>query len=247
MLRTALVTGAGSGIGRASTLALVEAGYHVAIAGRHVDSLAETQASCGSRERVAVVRADVRDADDVRAAFTVVLDQWGRLDLLVNNAGVFGAAEPLEDVTGDQWDTVFAINLTGAFLCTQYAVRQMKKQNPPGGRIINIGSVSAHRPRPNSVAYAVSKHALTGLTRVTSLEGRDASITCTQIDIGNAATAMSHATTISPAAVQAGGFEETFDVVHVGSLVATVAALPVDVTVSDLTVFATGMPYLARG
>jgi NAD(P)-dependent dehydrogenase (short-subunit alcohol dehydrogenase family) len=225
-----IVTGAGSGIGRSIARALAAKGYVVALIGRHRETLRETLPDA------LVVVADITDPTATDAAFAEILGQWARLDVLVNNAGAFGRSAPLEDVTRAEFDDVMAVNLTAAFWCTQHAVRAMKAQSPSGGRIVNIGSVSAHRPRPNSVAYAVSKHGLTGLTRAVALEGREHGITCTQVDIGNAATRM---TASIP--------EATFDVAHVGEVVATIAALPSDVSVPELTMLATTMPYLGRG
>ncbi|MGH3599738.1 MAG: SDR family oxidoreductase, partial [Pseudonocardiaceae bacterium] len=195
-----------------------------------------------------VVAADVTDPPAVAEVFGTVVAQWGRLDVLVNNAGISGPSASLEDVTLTEWEQVLAVNVTGAFLCAQYAVRLMKSQQPVGGRIINIGSVSAHRPRPNSVAYAVSKHAITGLTRSIALEGRGDLIGCTQIDIGNAASAMTRP--IASGVGQADGTvaaEPTFDPVHVGELVAHLAMLPVDVSIPEVTILATQMPFLGRG
>lgn len=233
---TAIVTGAGSGLGRSIARALSASGFALALIGRRPDALYETQASLATPQQALVVPADITDPTGTDTAFGSIVATWPRVDVLVNNAGTFGPSAALEDVTREQWDSVIAVNLTAAFRCTQYALRAMKHQAPVGGRIINIGSVSAHRPRPNSVAYAVSKHGLTGLTRAVALEGRAHGISCTQIDVGNAATAMTDSVA-----------EATFDPAHVGTVVATVAALPPDVSVPEITVLATGMPYLGRG
>jgi NAD(P)-dependent dehydrogenase (short-subunit alcohol dehydrogenase family) len=227
---TAIVTGGGSGIGRTIARALAARGSALALIGRHRDTLRETLP-----DALAVV-ADITDPAATDAAFAEILGRWPRLDVLVNNAGAAGAPAPLEEVTRKDFDDVLAVNLTAAFWCTQHAVRAMKAQSPSGGRIINIGSVSAHRPRPNSVAYAVSKHALTGLTRAVALEGREHGIGCTQLDIGNAATSMT-----------AASGEATFDAKHIGEVVATIVGLPPDVSVPELTMLATTMPYLGRG
>ncbi len=246
---TAIVTGAGSGLGRQSSLALAAAGFRVALLGRRAERLAETAALFAAPMTPAVVvPADVADPASVSAAFTSTMARWDRLDVLVNNAGVTGPSEALENVTLPQWQEVLAINVTGSFLCAQHAVRIMKAQRPTGGRIINIGSVAAHRPRPDSVAYAVSKHAITGLTRSIGIEGRPHLITCSQIDIGNAESPMTRP--IATGIGQADGTtlaEPTFEPVHVGDLVAHLAALPLTVSVPQTTILATQMPYLGRG
>ena len=223
------MTGGGRGLGRSIAEALAAAGFSLALIGRHESSLRETAPDA------LIVPADLTDPAALDAAFAQILGAWPRLDVLVNNAGTFGRSAPLEDVGREEFDAVLALNLTAAFWCTQHAVRAMKAQRPTGGRIFNIGSVSAHRPRPNSVAYAVSKHGMTGLTRAVALEGREHGINCTQLDIGNAATAMT-----APLG------EPTFDPAHVGTIVATLAALPHDVSVPELTMLATTMPYLGR-
>jgi NAD(P)-dependent dehydrogenase (short-subunit alcohol dehydrogenase family) len=227
---TAVVTGAGSGIGRGIARALAAKGFAPVLIGRQAETLRETLP--GAR----IVVADLTDPAAVDAAFAEILDAGPRLDVLVNNAGAFGRSAPLEEVTRAEFHDVLAVNLTAAFWCAQHAVRAMKAQSPSGGRIFNIGSVSAHRPRPDSVAYAVSKHGLTGLTRAVALEGRAHGITCTQLDIGNAATTMT-----------AGLGEATFDAAHVGELVSSIAALPLAVSIPELTMLATTMPYLGRG
>lgn len=246
---TAVVTGAGTGLGRQSALALAAAGFRVALLGRTPATLEETAGLVSAPMTPPVaLPADVSDPAAVHDAFARVLAQWGRVDVLVNNAGIAGPSGHLEDVTPVQWDEVLAINITGSFLCAQHAVRIMKAQRPPGGRIINIGSVAAHRPRPDSVAYAVSKHAMTGLTASIGIEGRSHLISCTQIDVGNAASSMTE-----PMAAGIGqpdgtsAAEPTFDPVHVGELVAHLAALPLTVSVPQTTILATRMPFLGRG
>lgn len=236
--RTVVVTGAGSGIGRSIAQALSLNRFVVVLLGRHEDSLAETRESLTSPADALVLVADVTHEPSLAAAFGELTRLRTRLDVLVNNAGTFGTLASIEDVPTGEWDNVLAVNLTGAFRCTQHALHAMKKQSPKGGRIINIGSVAAHRPRPNSVAYAAAKHGLTGLSRSTALEGRDLDITCTQINVGNAATAMTH---------NAATGEATFDATHVGTIVAAIAALPNDVSVPELTMLAARMPYLGRG
>ncbi len=246
--RVALVTGAGSGIGRAVTRALLGAGYQVALAGRREDALRETAAALGSAAEPLVVHCDVTDPESVRSLFGRVVADCGRLDLLFNNAGVFGRGGPLDEVALDDWRTVVDTNLTGCFLCAQEAFRTMKAQRPRGGRIINNGSISAHVPRPHAVAYTATKHAVTGLTKAISLEGRAFDIACGQIDIGNAATEL--AAGISQGALQPDGSrlaEPTMDVGHVADAVLYMAGLPLDANVEFLTVMATNMPYIGRG
>jgi NAD(P)-dependent dehydrogenase (short-subunit alcohol dehydrogenase family) len=228
-MRTAVVTGAGRGIGRSIARALASSGFSLALIGRHEHTLRETVADA------LILPADVTDAAAVDAAFAAIAGTWPRLDVLVNHAGAFGPTKPLEDVGRDEFTGILATNLVSAFWCTQHAVRAMKAQEPTGGRIFNIGSISAQKPRPNSVAYAVSKHGMTGLTRSTNLEGRAFGISCTQLDIGNAKSAMS-----GPMG------EPTFDPAHIGTVVATLAGLPHDVSVLELTMLATAMPFLGR-
>jgi NAD(P)-dependent dehydrogenase (short-subunit alcohol dehydrogenase family) len=246
---TAVVTGAGTGLGRQSALALAAAGFRVALLGRTAATLEETAGLLVPPANPPLaLPTDVSDPAAVDDAFARVMAQWGRVDVLVNNAGIAGPSGPLEDVTPAQWDEVLAVNVTGSFRCAQHAVHIMKTQRPKGGRIINIGSVAAQRPRPDSVAYAVSKHAMTGLTASIGLEGRSHRISCTQIDIGNAASSMTES--IAAGIGQADGTsaaEPTFDPVHVGELVAHLAALPVTVSVPQTTILATGMPFLGRG
>jgi NAD(P)-dependent dehydrogenase (short-subunit alcohol dehydrogenase family) len=247
--RIAVVTGAGSGIGRQVALVLLDAGWHVALAGRREETLRETTAEYrGGRGRAVVVGADVTDPASVRSLFARVRDELGRVDLLFNNAGLFGAPVPIEDVELEDWDAVVATNLTGAFLCAQEAFRAMKDQSPRGGRIINNGSISAHAPRPGAVAYTATKHAITGLTKAMSLEGRRHDIACGQIDIGNAATDMTAA--MSRGVPQADGSvapEPTMHVRHVADAVIYMADLPLEANVEFMTVMATKMPFIGRG
>ena len=246
--RTAIVTGAGSGIGRAVALALLAEGYTVALAGRRRDALEQTRNASADRERALVVPTDVTDPVSVAALFAAVRKQFCRLDVLFNNAGTGTPAVSLEDVTFDQWQAVVDVNLTGTFLCTQEAFRLMKDQDPRGGRIINNGSISAYAPRPCSVAYTATKHAVTGLTRSTSLDGRRYDIACGQIDIGNAATEM--AAGMAAGVPQANGAlspEPTMPVEDVASGVVYMAALSLDANVQFMTVMATKMPFVGRG
>jgi NAD(P)-dependent dehydrogenase (short-subunit alcohol dehydrogenase family) len=258
--RVAIVTGAGTGIGRAASLALLNEGYCVALAGRRQDLLQATaDAWSGPNVNVLVVPTDVGDPAQVRSLFARTLEAFGRLDLLFNNAGMGAPRVLLEDLTFEQWQTVLAVNLTGAFLCTQEAFRVMKEQEPRGGRIINNGSISAHAPRPNSAPYTATKHAITGLTKSTSLDGRKYDIACGQIDIGNAATDM--AAPMMTGMPQADGriaVEPTMDVevvaqavLYMASLpleaVLYMASLPLEANVQFLTVMATKMPFIGRG
>jgi NAD(P)-dependent dehydrogenase (short-subunit alcohol dehydrogenase family) len=245
----AMVTGAGSGIGRAVAQALLEAGHRVVLAGRRHDALQETlDAVPGASEGALVIPTDVTDPADVQSLFAGVVEEWGRLDLLFNNAGVFGARAPLDDVGLEQWRAVVDTNLTGSFLCAQQAFRTMKAQRPQGGRIINNGSISAYVPRPHAVAYTATKHAITGLTKAISLEGREFSIACGQIDIGNASTDLS--ANLGQGALQADGSvlaEPMMHLRHVTDAVLYMAALPLDANVQFLTVMATNMPFIGRG
>ncbi len=247
--RTAIVTGAGSGIGRATALALLNEGYSVVLAGRRPDALAETVSQArGDSSLALAVPADVSDPNSVAALFTAATKTFGRVDLLFNNAGAGAPAVPLEDLDFDAWRRVVDVNLTGAFLCTREAFRVMKAQEPRGGRIINNGSISAHAPRPNSAPYTATKHAITGLTRSTALDGRKYDIACGQIDIGNAETEMT--ARMKGGILQANGAmaaEPTFDVAHVARAVVYMASLPLDANVLFLTVMATKMPYVGRG
>ena len=245
----AVVTGAGSGIGRAVALALLRDGYKVALAGRRRDALDGTVAAAGDVGANALpVSTDVANPASVAALFGAVKSTFGRLDLLFNNAGTGAPPVNLEDLTYEQWKNVVDINLTGPFLCTQHAIRIMKDQTPRGGRIINNGSISAHAPRPNSAPYTSTKHAITGLTKSTSLDGRKYDIACGQIDIGNAGTEM--AARMAKGVPQANGqiaVEPLMDVEHVASAVRYMASLPLDANVQFLTIMATKMPFVGRG
>jgi NAD(P)-dependent dehydrogenase (short-subunit alcohol dehydrogenase family) len=248
MSKTAIITGAGSGVGKAAALAFLKDGYRVALAGRRKDALEKTAAESGAGERALCVPTDVANPESVKALFAKVKQAWGRLDVLFNNAGVNAPGIPLEDLTFEQWKNVVDINLTGMFLCTQEAFRLMKAQDPRGGRIINNGSISAHAPRPNSAPYTASKHAVTGLTKVTALDGRKYDIACGQIDIGNARTEM--AERMSKGVPQADGsikVEPLMDVSHVGQAVLHMASFPIETNVLFLTIKASKMPFEGRG
>jgi NAD(P)-dependent dehydrogenase (short-subunit alcohol dehydrogenase family) len=247
--KVAVVTGAGSGVGKATALALLKERYSVVLAGRRKEAL-ETTAAEGkaSGSRSLVVPTDVGDPASVRALFAKTKETFGRLDLLFNNAGTGAPPVPLEDLTYEQWKTVVDANLTGVFLCTQEAFKIMKSQDPRGGRIVNNGSISAHAPRPNSSPYTSTKHAVTGLTKATSLDGRKYDIACGQIDIGNAATEMT--ARMKKGVLQAHGtveVEPTMDVENVARAVVYMASLPLDANVLFLTVMATKMPFVGRG
>jgi NAD(P)-dependent dehydrogenase (short-subunit alcohol dehydrogenase family) len=247
--KTAIVTGAGSGIGRVTALALLGEGYSVVLAGRRPEALAETMAQAGpDGPRALAVATDVTDPESVRALFETTKRAFGRLDLLFNNAGTGAPAVPLEELTVEQWRRVVDVNLTGAFLCTREAFRLMKDQDPRGGRIINNGSISAHAPRPNSAPYTATKHAITGLTRSAALDGRKYNIACGQIDIGNADTDMT--ARMKAGVPQADGSvaaEPTIDVGHVARAVVYMADLPLEANVLFITVMATKMPFVGRG
>ncbi len=247
--KVAMVTGAGSGIGRATALALLREGYSVVLAGRRAEALEQTAAAAGPyAARALVVPADVSDAASVRALFEKTRQSFGRLDVLFNNAGTGAPPVPLEELTLEQWRRVVDVNLTGAFLCTQGAFRLMKEQVPRGGRIINNGSLSAHTPRPHSAPYTATKHAITGLTKSTALDGRRYDIACGQIDIGNAATEMT--ARMKAGVPQASGelaAEPTMDVEAVARAVVYMAGLPPEANVLFLTVMATKMPFVGRG
>jgi len=247
--RVAIVTGAGSGIGRAVTRALLGAGYRVALAGRHDDALHGTLADVpAAHDDALIVPTDVTDPAAVQRLFESVVERWGRTDVLFNNAGVFGQNAPLDEVAVEQWRTAVDTNLTGSFLCAQAAFRAMKAQSPQGGRIINNGSISAHVPRPHAVAYTATKHAITGLTKAISLEGRAFNIACGQVDIGNAVTDLS--ANIARGAQQADGsivVEPMMDVRHAADAVLYMASLPLEANVQFLTVMATNMPFIGRG
>ena len=247
--KVAIVTGAGSGIGREAALALLRAGYGVALAGRRAERLKETvQAAGEAGSRALAVPTDVADPDSIRALFAKTKERFGRLDVLFNNAGTGAPPIPLEDLTYEQWKTVVDINLNGAFVCTQEAFKMMKAQDPMGGRIINNGSISATTPRPNSAPYTSTKHAMTGLTKATSLDGRKYDIACGQIDIGNASTEMTQR--MQGGVLQAHGetvVEPTMNAAHVADAVVYMAGLPLDANVLFLTVMATKMPFVGRG
>ena len=247
--KIALVTGAGSGIGRAVSLSLQSAGYSVVLAGRRAAELEKTAAlGQASQGKMLPAPTDVSNPESVRALFARIKETFGRLDLLFNNAGTGAPAIPMEDLSYEQWNTVVGVNLTGAFLCAQEAIRLMKAQNPSGGRIINNGSISAHAPRPNSAPYTTTKHAILGLTKCISLDCRKYGIACGQIDIGNAATEMTERMTAG--VMQANGtkmIEPRMDVRHVADAVVHMASLPLDANVQFLTVMATNMPFVGRG
>lgn len=249
MSKIAIVTGAGSGIGRATALALLKEGYSVVLAGRRADSLAQTSAMAGYADsRILTVPTDISDPASVRALFDRTRQAFGRLDLLFNNAGTNAPGIFLEDLSLEQWKKVLDTNLTGPFLCTQEAFRIMKAQTPRGGRIINNGSISAHTPRPNSAPYTATKHAITGLTKSTALDGRKFDIACGQIDIGNAETEM--AARMKQGVPQANGetmAEAMMDVEHVARAVVYMAGLPLETNVLFMTVMATKMPFVGRG
>ena len=247
--RIAIITGAGSGIGRAAALALWEEGYSLALAGRRAANLAETAAMAGvSDDRALVLPTDVRDRQAVVRLFAATKARYGRLDVLFNNAGMGAPPTPLEDLSEEQWQRVVAVNLTGAFWCTQEAFKLMKSQQPRGGRIINNGSISAQVRRPHSAPYTATKHAMTGLTKSTALDGRAYDIACGQIDIGNARTEMTER--MERGILQANGelaIEPTMDARNVAEAVVYMANLPLSANVLFMTVMATGMPYVGRG
>jgi NAD(P)-dependent dehydrogenase (short-subunit alcohol dehydrogenase family) len=247
--KVAIVTGAGSGIGRAVSLALLKAGWSVALAGRRAELLDETAGlAVEAKLRILTCPTDVADSASVAALFEATKARFGRLDLLFNNAGTGAPPVPLEELSIEHWKRVVDINLTGAFLCTQGAFRLMKNQSPQGGRIINNGSISAHAPRPRSVAYTATKHAITGLTRSASLDGRAYGIACGQIDIGNAGTEMTRA--MSKGVMQADGSiaaEPVMDVATVADAVLYMSGLPLEANVQFMTVMATNMPFIGRG
>ncbi|HEX4780746.1 MAG TPA: SDR family oxidoreductase [Usitatibacter sp.] len=248
MVKVAVVTGAGTGIGKAAALALLKEGYSVAFAGRRPEPLEKAVADSGAGSRAIAVPTDVADPKSVAALFAKVKSTFGRLDVLFNNAGTGAPAIPMEDLTYEQWTNVVNANLTGSFLCTQEAIRIMKAQSPKGGRIINNGSISAHSPRPNTVAYTATKHAITGLTKSTSLDGRRHDIACSQIDIGNAATEMTERMT--KGVLQPSGetmVEPRMDVQHVAEAIVFMAKLPLESNVQFMTIMATKMPFVGRG
>jgi NAD(P)-dependent dehydrogenase (short-subunit alcohol dehydrogenase family) len=246
--KVALVTGAGTGIGKAAALALLGDGWNVALVGRRKELLDKTAADSGAGARVLVQAGDIGKPETVKAIFARVKQDWGRLDLLFNNAGMGAPAIPMEELSFEQWKAVVDVNLTGMFLCSQEAIRIMKAQSPRGGRIINNGSISAHAPRPFSAPYTATKHAVTGLTKCISLDGRAHDIACGQIDIGNAATEMTERMT--KGVPQANGttmVEPRMDVAHVGSAVLYMAKLPLESNVQFMTIMATKMPFVGRG
>ena len=245
--RIAIVTGAGSGIGRAVAIALLAEGYHVGLAGRRSEALAETAALASAGDRALTVPTDVTQPDAVNALFGLVGDMWGRLDLLFNNAGA-SAGAPFEDLSYERWKTIVDVNLTGMFLCAQGAFRLMKAQRPQGGRIVNNGSISAMSPRPDSAAYVATKHGVSGLTKSLALDGRAFDIACGQIDIGNAVTPLTER--MPAGAKQADGRmvpEPRMDVAHVARAVVFMASLPLDTNVLTMTIMATKMPFVGRG
>ena len=247
--KVAIVTGAGTGIGRASALALLRDGYSVALAGRRMEPLEQTLDQAGTvASRTIAVPTDVGDPDSVQNLFAKTLESLGRLDVLFNNAGTGAPPVPMEDLTYEQWQRAVDANLTGVFLCTQQAIKIMKAQDPMGGRIINNGSISAYAPRPNSAPYTATKHGVTGLTKSTSLDGRRYNIACSQIDIGNAATEMTNpmeAGIVPPYGEVV--VEPRVDVEHVADAIVYIANLPLDTNVQFMTIMATKMPFIGRG
>lgn len=247
--KVALITGAGSGIGKAVTLALAAQGYAVVLAGRRRDAIEAVAAEAGKQGvRTLAVACDITVADQVDMLFGQISQTFGRLDVLFNNAGIFARAVSLEDLTPDEWLAAVNVNLNGAFLCTRAAFHIMKNQSPQGGRIINNGSISAHAPRPHAVSYTATKHAITGLTKATSLDGRKYNIACGQIDIGNAASEMT--AVMNKGVLQADGStrpEPLMDVKHVADAVVYMTGLPLEANVQFMTVMATKMPYIGRG
>lgn len=248
MTKIALVTGAGSGIGRQSALALATAGFHVVLTGRRESALNETIELSGTADKMTAISSDVTQSESVDALFAAIEKEHGRLDVLFNNAGTNVPAMPIDELSVEQWKQVIDVNLTGAFLCARGAFALMRKQDPQGGRIINNGSISAYVPRPGSVPYTVSKHAITGLTRTLSLDGRAFNIACGQIDIGNTASDMTEQ--MNAGVPQADGSikpEPTMDTSHVANAVVNMAELPLTANVQFMTIMATAMPFIGRG
>ncbi len=247
--RIALVTGAGTGIGKAAALALAESGFEVVLTGRRIEPLTAVAATiAGAGQTAHAIASDVADPAAVSALFDEIARRFGRLDVLFNNAGGWSPGKPIEDIPFEDWQRVVNVNLTGVFLCTQAAIRLMKAQQPKGGRIINNGSISAHAPRPLTAPYTATKHAVSGLTKQVALEGRAHNIACGQIDIGNADTDM--AEKMKTGILQANGqimVEPTFDPVHAGRAVAYMASLPLDANVLTMTLMATNAPFVGRG
>lgn len=249
--RIAIVTGAGTGVGRSAALSLLNAGWSVGLAGRRLEPLEETALMAGDNSaRALPVPTDVSDPAAVDALFAATVEKFGRLDLLFNNAGIGAPAVPMDELDVQDWLDVVSVNLTGPFLCTRAAFGIMRHQDPQGGRIINNGSISAYVPRPFSVAYTSTKHAITGLTRTTSLDGRPYNIACGQIDIGNAATPMTDRMVAGPGVPQADlsmAIEPRMDVEHVGNAIVNMAELPLDANVQFMTIMSTTMPFIGRG
>ena len=245
MAKTIIITGAGSGIGRSTAQAFLDAGYKVGLIGRRQETLDET---ANGHENALILPCDVSDADAVEAAFGNAFSNWGRLDVLFNNAGIGSPAKPIDEIPVQTWLDVVNINLTGSFLCARSAFSLMRTQSPQGGRIINNGSISAHAPRPGSTPYTSTKHAITGLTKTLSLDGRPFDIACSQIDIGNALTEM--AMPMTKGVPQADGSikaEATMDVAHVADAVLHIAELPLETNVQFMTIMASKMPFVGRG
>ena len=248
MSKVAIITGAGTGIGKATTLELLNHDYSIVAVGRRQAKLNELETEAGAEHRLITISTDVGNESEVMRLFDVTLSAFGRVDLLFNNAGIGAPATPMEELTLSQWEQVIRTNLTGAFLCTRAAMRIMKNQTPQGGRIINNGSISAHSPRPFSAPYTASKHALTGLTKSTALDGREHNVVCCQIDVGNAATEST--ALMNDGVLQPDGArrpEPTFDVNNVGRAVHYMDSLPLDANVQWLTILASQMPYAGRG
>ncbi len=247
-LKTAIITGAGTGVGKAAALAMAADGYKIALVGRRKELLEKTAAACGGADATLVLATDITTPQAVKAVFSAVQSAWGRLDVLFNNAGMGAPAIPMEDLSFEQWQAVVNINLTAMFLCSQEAIRMMKAQTPKGGRIINNGSISAHAPRPYSAPYTATKHAVTGLTKSISLDNREHNIVCSQIDIGNAATEMTER--MAKGVPQANGtmmVEPRMDVAHVGQTVLQMAKFPLETNVQFITIMASKMPFVGRG